>query len=122
MLTFTSRKGKELSDNEKIAHVSCWMMRPSPIMIDVEPFSMSEFEKSLLCNEEIIAVNQDRLGMPSSPIYSDEKWSVQIKPLADNTYALAYFNLGEETALSPDLTLMFRQPGMYYVLHENPTF
>jgi len=83
---------------------------------------MSEFEKSLLCNEEIIAVNQDRLGMPSSPIYSDEKWSVQIKPLADNTYALAYFNLGEETALSPDLTLMFRQPGMYYVLHENPTF
>ncbi|MBQ7649382.1 MAG: putative Ig domain-containing protein, partial [Victivallales bacterium] len=37
MLATTPRDGKSLTRNEMLSHISCWMMRPSPIMLDCDP-------------------------------------------------------------------------------------
>ncbi|MEK6796958.1 MAG: glycoside hydrolase family 27 protein [Spirochaetota bacterium] len=104
LTAFMPRDGKSFTRNERIAHISCWMMRPSPIMIDCDQQLMNdEFVLSLLCNEEIIAVNQDRLGKPSASIFKNDSWDIQIKPLSDGTYALAYFNLSEKAAIAPEI-------------------
>ncbi|MBI4979633.1 MAG: alpha-galactosidase [Spirochaetes bacterium] len=104
LTAFMPRDGKSFTRNELIAHISCWMMRPSPIMIDCDTALMRDnFVLSLLCNEEIIAVNQDRWGKPAASIYRDDSWDIQIKPLSDGNYALAYFNLGTQPAIAPEL-------------------
>lgn len=97
-------KDKSLSQNERI---SCWMMRPSPILIDCDPAKLDDFLFRLLCNEEIIAINQDRLGMPAVSVLKTDKWDIQLKPLSDGNYALALFNLGDQPALSPKVNLAF---------------
>ena len=105
MLATTPRDGKCLSRNEMLSHISCWMMRPSPIMLDCDPRAIDDSLKSLLCNDEIIAVNQDPLGKPSATIFKDATWDIQIKPLADGNCAVAFFNLGRTPAVAPDFPL-----------------
>lgn len=107
MTAILPRDGEELTQKELIACISCWMMRPSPILIDCEPTSMDDLKLSLLCNEEIIALNQDSLGKPAMSILKNEFWDIQLKPLSDGNYALAFFNLGSEPAIAPKINLAF---------------
>lgn len=100
--------GKSLTQDEQITCVSCWMMRPSPILIDCDVTKpLDDFTRRLLCNVEIIAVNQDTLGKPSASILKKNSWDVQIKPLADGNYALGVFNLADKPGLSPKIDLAF---------------
>ncbi len=114
MTAFLPRNGKTLSHNEMIAWISCWMMRPSPIMVDCPPAEMDDFMLRLLCNVEIIDVNQDALGMPAVNIFKNATWNVQVKPLSDGNYALSYFNLSEKPAFfnNADLVAAFRIIGI----------
>lgn len=105
MTALLPRDGQELTPHEKIAMFTCWALRPSPLLIDCVPQELDDFALSLLCNEEVLAVNQDRLGKPAATVIKDERFEVQIKPLADGTCALGFFNLSEETGLSPELDL-----------------
>lgn len=103
MLALAPRDGKRLGENEQIACVTCWAIRPAPLLIDCIPDEMDDFSKSLLCNEEVIAVNQDMLGKPSLTINQDAAWPVQLKPLSTGGYAVAFFNLSDAPGKSPEL-------------------
>ena len=105
MTAILPRDGKCLTQNERIACLSCWMMRPSPILIDGDPATMDDFTLRLLCNEEVIAVNQDVLGKPAISLLTNDLWDIQLKPLADGNYALAFFNLGAQPAIAPNVDL-----------------
>jgi alpha-galactosidase len=105
MTAILPREGKSVTRNELISCISCWMMRPSPILIDSEPANMDEFTLSVLCNEEIIAVNQDSLGKPAASVIKDDSWDIQLKPLSDGNYALALFNLSGNPAVAPAIDL-----------------
>ena len=105
MLATTPRGGKQLNRNELLSHISCWMMRPSPILLDCDPRNLDGYLMDLLCNDEIIAVNQDALGKPAATIFSDKTWDIQLKPLADGNCAVAFFNLGDMPSVAPDLPL-----------------
>lgn len=107
MTAILPRDGKKMTQNELISCISCWMMRPSPILIDCDPTDMDDFTLSLLCNEEIIALNQDSLGKPAVSILKSELWDIQLKPLSDGNYALAFFNLSSEPAIAPKIDLAF---------------
>ena len=106
MLTTTPRDGKQLSRNELLTHISCWMMRPSPILLDCDPRNLDDYLRDLLCNDEIISVNQDALGKPAATIFKDSIWEIQLKPLADGNCAVAFFNLSDDRfAVAHDIPL-----------------
>ena len=112
MTAILPRDGSRLTENELIACFTCWAMRPSPLMIDCVPTELDPFTHSLLCNEEVIAVNQDALGMPSAAITGRDAIEVQLKPLADGGYAVGFFNLTDEAAESMELDFArFGLPG-----------
>jgi alpha-galactosidase len=105
MTALLPRDGQCLTPAEQVACFTCWAIRPSPLLIDCVPDELDDFALSLLCNEEVIAVNQDVLGLPALPVLRQENWEVQLKPLADGDYAIGVFNLGEETGISPEVKL-----------------
>lgn len=76
-------------------------MRPSPIMIDCDPNTMDDFLKDLLCNEEVIAVNQDPLGKPAAVIYKDSRWTIELKPLEDGSFVIGFFNMWSRPDIAP---------------------
>ncbi|HEX2950390.1 MAG TPA: putative Ig domain-containing protein [Armatimonadota bacterium] len=116
MTAILPREDNQLTRNELIAYYSCWAMRPSPLMIDCVPDEMDAFTQSLLCNEEVIAVNQDALGKPSAVVAKNDGFEIQLKPLADGSYAVGIFNLSEEPGMSPELDFArFGLPGELHI-------
>ncbi|MBR1921879.1 MAG: NPCBM/NEW2 domain-containing protein, partial [Kiritimatiellae bacterium] len=81
-----------LTPNEQYTHVSLWAMLGSPLMIGCDLVGMDAFTKSLLVNDEVIAVSQDRLGKTARRIRHVDAESVWTRPLAAGFTAVALVN------------------------------
>ena len=94
-----------LTEDEQIFAYSFRAVFPAPILIGNRMEDLNEFARALLCNEEIIAVNQDRLCQPAVLFraYREQNAAdegcrnvrVYKKPLYDGSYCLAVFNFGD---------------------------
>ncbi|MBS3763933.1 MAG: hypothetical protein KGZ25_11600 [Planctomycetes bacterium] len=113
--TNTSTRPNRLTRDEQITHMTAWALYPSPLILSCNLAELSDFELRLFANEEVIAVNQDPLGKPAvriherreqcagneNPRYNSRIW---VRPLADGSFAVAFFNLAETAdELSLDL-------------------
>jgi alpha-galactosidase len=112
MTAILPRDGKRLTEDELIGCFTRWAIRPSPLLVDCVPDEMDAFTRNLLCNEEVLAVNQDILGKPAATVLAAEGHDVQLKPLSDGGYAVGFFNLSEAPAVLPELDFAaFGLPG-----------
>ena len=59
---------------------------------------MSPLVLSMFSNTEVLAVDQDELGKPGWRATQDEKKEVWVKPLADGSLSVAFFNRDETPA------------------------
>ena len=84
------REGQELPHNLQHFQMSIWAILPAPLLLSCDAAGFDDFHLSLLTNDEVIAVNQDPLGLPAKPVSGDPK--ILYKPLADGTTALGFFN------------------------------
>ena len=87
------------TEDEQIVAFSVRAFLNSPIQISSTLENADDFERSLYCNEEILAINQDAAFKTALPIYKEETGDgilhVFEKELEDGNFAYAYFNLGE---------------------------
>lgn len=97
----------ELPENEQHFQMSMWAILPAPLLLSSDANSYNKFHLKLLTNEEVIAVNQDSLGLPAKPVV-DGKLDVLYKPLADGTVAVGFFNPTESEA---EITVNFAALG-----------
>ncbi len=84
-----------LSPNEQYTHISLWCLLNSPLLIGCDVTRLDDFTKSLLTNNEVLAVNQDELGVQASRFIQQDNIEVWAKKLADGSVAVGIFNLGE---------------------------
>ncbi len=102
--------GSGLSFLEYRTHMSMWCMACSPLMIGCDIRALDTDTASLLMNREVLAVNQDPLGIPARRVRRTGNCEVWKKPLADGSVAVALINrgaLGEDMALrSSDIGLL----------------
>ena len=84
-----------LSDNEEIFAYTLVSFFSSPLQISTPIETLNEFHLDLLCNEEIIAVNQDILADYPCPVKKDETVYIYKKQLSSSKVAYAVFNLSE---------------------------
>lgn len=83
-----------LNADEMYTHVSLWSLLTSPLLIGCDLENIDEFTLNLLTNDEVIAINQDRLGKQASRIYVDGKLEVWAKDMEDGSKAVGLFNRG----------------------------
>ncbi|MFA6593603.1 MAG: putative Ig domain-containing protein [Bacteroidales bacterium] len=86
----------KLTPDEQFTHITLWSILASPLLIGCDMAEMDDFTLSLLCNSEVIDVNQDPLGYQASKIYWDDTYATYLKPLEDGSVAVAMFNLSSE--------------------------
>lgn len=94
----------KLTEDEQLIAYTARAIFPSPIQISCDLQELTEFELDMLCNEEVIAVNQDILGKSAvcaleertcNRDYSLQKHiKIYEKELACGRKAIAVFNLG----------------------------
>jgi len=84
-----------LTDDEKLFAYTMRAFFASPIQISSAIDKLSEFELDLLCNEEILAINQDCLA--DYPTLAAESGGVRCyrRTLANGDIAYAIFNTGD---------------------------
>ena len=98
-----------LTPDEQYTHISLWCLLSAPLLIGCDLERLDPFTLNLLCNDEVLALDQDALGRPARPRLKDRAIQVWVKELADGEQALGVFNLDEETAT---YTLDFAAAGL----------
>jgi alpha-galactosidase len=87
--------GNGLSDVEDRAHFSLWALLAAPLLAGNDLRSMSQATKDTLTNREVIAVDQDPLGIEGSKVRDDGAEEIWAKPLKGGAKAVILLNRGE---------------------------
>ncbi len=87
-----------LTPNEQYTHVSLWCLVAAPLIFSGDITRVDEFTLSLLCNDEVIEVDQDPLGKPGRRVFKEGDLEVWAKDMEDGSKAVGLFNRGENDA------------------------
>lgn len=87
-------EGKGCTDDEYQTHFALWCLQAAPLMIGADIRKLDAVSMGILSNKELIAVNQDPLGIQASCIGAHRNVEVWQKALADGSVAAGFFNLG----------------------------
>lgn len=101
--------GGGLSFLEYQTHMSMWCMACSPLMIGCDIRNMDQDTRNLLTNQEVLAVNQDIMGIPAKRVKQMGPCEVWKKPLSDGSVAVALINRG---STGSDITMKARDIGL----------
>ena len=82
--------------NEYRTHMSMWCMMASPLLCGNDVRNMPDSVLKVLTNPEIIAINQDALGLQGKMMRKEGNGEVWMKLLDGGRIALAVMNRGEE--------------------------
>ena len=85
---------KGMTITEYRAHFSLWCILAAPLMAGNDLRNMTNEVKEILTNREVIAVDQDSLGMQGRRVKRDGDREVWAKQLADGGRAVVLFNRG----------------------------
>ena len=88
-----------MSTTEYQAHFSMWAMMAAPLIAGNDVRSMASATKSILMNAEVIAVDQDSLGIQGTRVRVSGEQEVWSKPLKDGSRAVALLNRSSSSAL-----------------------
>jgi alpha-galactosidase len=88
-----------MTGTEYRTHMSMWAMMAAPLLIGTDVRTASPETLSVLGNEEIIAIDQDRLGVQGAVIADRDGLMVLDKPLADGERAIALYNSTDALAV-----------------------
>lgn len=81
--------------NMQYAYMSLWCLMASPLIYSGDMSKLDEFTLNILCNPEVIDVDQDTLGECGLVIKQDDKHFLIVKNLHDGSKALGFFNRQE---------------------------
>jgi alpha-galactosidase len=87
--------GNEMNDTEDKSHFAMWCMLASPLFTGNDYRKMSKETLKILTNKEMIAVNQDKLGIQGFKYSAEDGLEVWVKPLSDGNWALTFLNRSE---------------------------
>ncbi|OXM84564.1 NPCBM/NEW2 domain-containing protein [Paenibacillus rigui] len=74
-----------------------WSIMAAPLIAGNDIANMSPETKAILLNKEIIAVDQDRLGVQGTKVIDNGDSEIFVKPLANGDKAVALLNRGAQT-------------------------
>ena len=81
-----------LTPDEQYSHISLWCMLSAPLLIGCDLDRLDDFTLGLLTNDEVLALDQDALGLQAVRVATDGPVDVYKKQLEDGSVALGLFN------------------------------
>jgi alpha-galactosidase len=84
--------GNEMNDTEDKSHFAMWCMLSSPLFTGNDYRKMSKETLAILTNKELIAINQDKLGIQGFKYAVEDGVEVWVKPLSGGNWAVTFLN------------------------------
>ncbi|MBQ9215592.1 MAG: glycoside hydrolase family 27 protein [Prevotella sp.] len=88
--------GNGMTENEDRAHFTMWCMMASPLILGNDLRNMSEATRNIIMNKEIIAIDQDPLGVQGWHYCDKAGLQFWFKPLAGDDWAFTILNPTKE--------------------------
>ena len=85
-----------LTMEENRSHFTMWCMLAAPLLAGNDIRKMDKETLGILTNKEVIAVNQDKLGIQGFRHEVKDSVETWIKPLSDGSWAVAFLNRSEQ--------------------------
>ena len=85
-----------LTESENRAHFTMWCMLSAPLMAGNDIRNMDQEIIDILTNKEVIALDQDPLGISALKFVDYGDREVWIKPLKDGEFAYCFLNRGDD--------------------------
>ena len=86
-------KKTTLTPNEQYSYMSLWSLMAAPLIFSGDMAKLDAFTLNVLCNAEVIEVNQDPLGRQAKILRQTRDEFVLVKELEDGSKAVGLFNL-----------------------------
>jgi alpha-galactosidase len=94
-----------LTSDEQYSYMSMWSLMAAPLFFAGDMAALDDFTLGILCNSEVIDVDQDALGWQARVIRQTADEFILEKPLEDGSVAVGLFNLSESPkTIAVDLT------------------
>jgi alpha-galactosidase len=88
-------KPTPLKPEEQYSYMSMWSLMESPLFFSGDMTKLDDLTVNVLCNSEVIDIDQDQLGRQAKVIRKNQQELVLAKPLEDGSVAVGLFNLSE---------------------------
>jgi alpha-galactosidase len=82
-----------LTPSEQYSYMSLWCLMAAPLIFGGDMAKLDPFTLNVLCNSEVIAVDQDALGRQARIVRQTPDEFILLKDLEDGSKALGLFNL-----------------------------
>lgn len=102
-------KPTTLTPSEQYSYMSMWCLMAAPLFYSGDMRYLDEFTLNVLCNAEVIDVDQDPLGIQARPLVQDDETLILAKAMADGSLAVGLFNLAE---LPREMSVDWSLPGL----------
>ena len=92
--------GRSLSESEERVHFGLWCLMSSPLLVGCNMTTLPERSLALLKNPELIALNQDSLGLQAYPVQASDGTYVLVKDIGRRrtpVRAVALYNPTDST-------------------------
>ncbi|MBI5865944.1 MAG: glycoside hydrolase family 27 protein, partial [Planctomycetes bacterium] len=83
----------KLTAEEQYSYMSMWCLMAAPLIFSGDMAKLDPFTLNVLCNAEVIEVDQDPLGRQARPLQHDKETLILAKSMADGSLAIGLFNL-----------------------------
>ena len=90
--------GNGMSVAEDRAHFTLWCMMAAPLILGNDLTNMSDETLAIITNRDVIAIDQDPLGVQGLRLKKEGDLQYWFKPLYDGAWAFCLLNAGPEDA------------------------
>ncbi len=105
-----------MTETEQRSHFAMWAMMAAPLIAGNDVRGASAAALAILTNHDLIAVNQDALGLQATQISNDGIQRIIAKPLAGGDVAVALLNQGSSpTTISTTAAAIGKTGGSFLV-------
>jgi alpha-galactosidase len=84
--------GNGMSVAEDRAHFTMWCMLAAPLMAGNDLAAMTKETKEILTNKEVVAIDQDALGVQGLKFMTADSVETWFKPLQNGDWAMCFLN------------------------------
>jgi alpha-galactosidase len=84
--------GNGLTTSENRTHFSMWCMLAAPLIAGNDMRKMNTETRNILTNKEVIAINQDPLGVEALKYRDTDSLLIWLKPLQNDNWAVCFLN------------------------------
>jgi alpha-galactosidase len=97
----------KLTHNQNVVHMSLWALLAAPLIAGNNLTQMTPDVTAILTNKEVVAIDQDSLGVQGDRVYAEGPIEIWVKALSDGRKAIGIFNFGEtQSDVSLDLSIL----------------